>query len=234
MENDVLLTQFAHLTEFLGRILGPDYEIALHDLRDPDHSLIAIANGHISGRSIGSPLTETARKFIEEDSMNASDFRLNYAGFTAAGKHLRSSTLLIRNAGRAVGMLCVNFDDSKYQAVSESILRLCHPDAFVDSSFQFDELRILSKIAEDEAERFSPTAPADLRAAIARRLKDMGETAQSLSPARRRALIRALAQEGCFLVKGAVKEAGAMLGVSQATVYRMLAGAKKEAAPPRG
>ncbi len=226
MDDDTLLTQFAHLTEFLGRILGPDYEIALHDLRDPDHSLIAIANSHISGRTIGSPLTETARKFMQDDSMNASDFRLNYAGYTADGKHLRSSTLLIRNQGKPVGMLCVNFDDSKYQAVSESILRLCHPDAFVDSSFQFDELRILSKISEKDAERFSPTAPPDLKAVIRRRLTDLGETPETLSPARRRALIRTLEQEGCFRVKGAVREAGAALGISQATVYRMLGGNK--------
>ena len=44
-----LLRQYARLTDFLGRALGPDYEVALHDLTDTNRSLIAIANGHISG-----------------------------------------------------------------------------------------------------------------------------------------------------------------------------------------
>ena len=39
-----LLQQYIKLTEFLGLALGPDYEVALHDLANKDHSIIAIAN----------------------------------------------------------------------------------------------------------------------------------------------------------------------------------------------
>ena len=45
-----LLQQYMKLTEFLGLTLGPDYEVALHDLTNKDRSIIAIANNHISGR----------------------------------------------------------------------------------------------------------------------------------------------------------------------------------------
>ena len=40
---------------FHGKVLGQDYEIILHDLSNMDHSVIAVANGHVSGRRIGSP-----------------------------------------------------------------------------------------------------------------------------------------------------------------------------------
>lgn len=52
-----LLQQYIKLTEFLGLALGPDYEVVLHDLTNKDHSIIAIANSHISGRKLGAPLT---------------------------------------------------------------------------------------------------------------------------------------------------------------------------------
>jgi len=220
-----LFNLFARLTEFLGRILGPYYEIALHDLQDPQHSLVAIANSHVSGRAIGAPLTEAALKFLQDDSLTASDCRLNYTGFTAGGKTLRSSTFLIREQGQPAGMLCINFDDSKFKAVSESVLKLCHPDAFVDSNFKFDEARVLEKAADAQAERFTPDGVA---AAIARFAAEQGVPAQGLPPARRRLLVRQLDQKGLFLVKGAVQEAAAALGVSQATIYRALSQARKE------
>lgn len=215
----------ARLTEFLGRILGPYYEIALHDLKDPEHSLVAIANSHVSGRAIGAPLTETALKFLQDDSLTASDFRLNYTGFTTGGKTLRSSTFLIREQGKPAGMLCINFDDSKFKAVSESVLKLCHPDAFVDSNFKFDEARVLEKGAGSQAEHF---VPGGLGEAIARFRAELGAGMQGSASAQRRALIRHLDQEGHFRVKGAVQAAAAALGVSQATVYRALSQARKE------
>lgn len=223
-----MLSQFARLTEFLGRILGPDYEIALHDLSDPDCSLIAIANSHVSGRAIGAPLTEAAKKFLLDDSFSISDYRLNYTGYSASGKTLRSSTLLLRSQGKPIGMLCVNFDDRKFKAVSESILRLCHPDAFVDSNFQFDEVRVLEKQAVEDAERFPPSAPLSVADAIARHMSESDEDPQALSASRRRLLISRLDQEGHFRLKGAVPDAAQALGVSPATVYRMLSQVRQE------
>ena len=38
-----LLQQYIKVTEFLGLTLGPDYEVALHDMTDKNRSIIAIA-----------------------------------------------------------------------------------------------------------------------------------------------------------------------------------------------
>ena len=46
---NALLQHYVKLTEFLGQALGPDYEVALHDLTDKNRSIIAIANNHVSG-----------------------------------------------------------------------------------------------------------------------------------------------------------------------------------------
>ena len=49
--------QYTVLVDFLGHILGPDYEVALHELKDDSNEIIAIANGELTGRHLGSPLS---------------------------------------------------------------------------------------------------------------------------------------------------------------------------------
>lgn len=46
-----ILDIYKGLVPFLGEALGKDCEVVLHDFREPGHSVIAIANGNISGRT---------------------------------------------------------------------------------------------------------------------------------------------------------------------------------------
>ena len=108
-----LLQHYIKLTEFLGQALGPDYEVALHDMTDKNRSIVAIANNHISGREIGAPLTNVALKILMDRSYETQDYRLHYCGLSAEGKTLRSSTMFIKHNSKLVGMLCINFDDSR-------------------------------------------------------------------------------------------------------------------------
>lgn len=52
-----ILDIYKGLVPFLGEALGKDCEVVLHDFREPGHSVIAIANGNISGRHVGAPAT---------------------------------------------------------------------------------------------------------------------------------------------------------------------------------
>ena len=128
-----LLRQYVKLTEFLGAALGPDYEVALHDLTDKSRSIIAIANGYISGREIGAPLTNMALGVLKDESYEWQDYRLHYSGVSAAGNPLRSSTMFIKEDGKLIGMLCINFDDSRFQSFAQQVLTLCHPNQFVQA-----------------------------------------------------------------------------------------------------
>ena len=101
-----LLQQYIKVTEFLGLTLGPDYEVALHDMTDKNRSIIAIANNHISGRDVGAPLTNVALKILMDKSYETQDYRLHYCGMSAKGKVLRSSTMFIKQNGKLIGMLC--------------------------------------------------------------------------------------------------------------------------------
>ena len=42
----------------LAKILGKDYEVNLHDVSMPEHSLVLCENGYVTGRSEGGPMTD--------------------------------------------------------------------------------------------------------------------------------------------------------------------------------
>lgn len=221
---NALLRQYVKLTEFLGAALGPDYEVALHDLTDRNRSVIAIANGYISGREVGAPLTNMALSVLKDESYEWQDYRLHYSGVSAAGNVLRSSTMFIKEDGKLIGMLCINFDDSRFQSFSRQVLTLCHPNQFVQALEQLPE-----DVPEDapRPETFRNSTEAVAQDAIAHELERLGVPADRLTSEERLQIIANLEDSGIFLLKGAVKDVAACLGCSQASVYRYLSQIKK-------
>jgi predicted transcriptional regulator YheO len=84
--SNLILQHYIKLTEFLGKALGPDYEVALHDLTRKDRSIIAIANNYISGREVGAPLTNMALSSLRDKSYERMDYHLHYYSINVNGK----------------------------------------------------------------------------------------------------------------------------------------------------
>ena len=231
---NALLQHYVKLTEFLGQALGPDYEVALHDLTDKNRSIIAIANNHVSGREIGAPLTNVALSILRDKSYETSDYRLHYYGVSVNGKDLRSSTMFIKQNGRLIGMLCINFDDSRYRALSNQLMGLCHPDIFVEDvvipSIPEPGAASAPPPARHALEKFRNSTEAVAIDAINRELERLGVTADRLTSEERLKIINALETNGIFLLKGAVKDVAAGLHCSQASVYRYLSQVKSGSA----
>ena len=217
-----LLRQYVKLTEFLGAALGPDYEVALHDLTDKSRSIIAIVNGYISGREIGAPLTNMALGVLKDGSYEWQDYRLHYSGVSAAGNPLRSSTMFIKEDGKLIGMLCINFDDSRFQSFAQQVLTLCHPNQFVQALDQPPEEGHAAR-----PETFRNSTEAVAQDAVTHELERLGVPADRLTSEERLQIIDALEKSGIFLLKGAVKDVAAGLGCSQASVYRYLSHIRK-------
>ena len=180
--------------------------------------IIAIANSHISGRKLGAPLTNMALSILRDKSYERMDYHLHYYSINVNGKDLRSSTFFIKDSGKLIGLLCINFDDSRYRDVCDRILSLCHPDLFVTDVLA----QPLPESEDDMSARSSPekfrnSADAVALDAINRELERMGVT-----PEKRLQVIAALEAGGLFLLKGAVKSAAASLHCSPASVYRYI------------
>lgn len=231
LENKIILNQYVKTTEFLGRVLGPDYEIVLYDLEPEMGSVIAIANSHISGKEPGSSLSAAEIQLLTDKSYLAADYRLHNHGMTQNNKPLRNSAMFIKNsAGELIGLLCMNFDDSRYRELSDNLLGLCHPDAFIETNFKFDESAVhrpappdpLTSINFMAAEAFQGSTEDTAREAAQNAIRELGFSGIRLTPDEKITVVERLDENGIFLLKGAVKEIADILQCSQATMYRYL------------
>ncbi|MGE4214208.1 MAG: transcriptional regulator [Anaerotignaceae bacterium] len=215
-----MIRQYSLLVDFLGRTLGPDYEIALHDL-GKKQSIVAIANGHISGRTIGAPLTNVAMQAIAERTYETQNYYLSHRGLSADGRLLRSSNFYIKDEhGKLVGLLCINFDDSRYQQLSELVFSLCHPDEYAEQNISIGALQLSAENTEDETFYSSIASAAD--AALLSVMNSSSVPTDRLTQDEKMEIVGLLNSKGIFMLKGAVNEVADRLSCSPASIYRYL------------
>lgn len=215
--NDSLHT-YCLLVEFLGQVLGPCYEIALYDLREGKNSIIAIANNHISERTIGAPISDLALGIIMSKYFDTNDYKINYTGFTTKkNKVLRASTFFIKDENQMlIGMFCINFDDSAYINISKQLLELCHPNLFITDHTP------PAPIPEPCDERLPLTLSELVEGTLQNLLKDKNLPIDQLTSKEKLRIVEALNHEGVFSIKGAIKEVAKVLHSSEPTIYRYL------------
>ena len=115
---------FVKLTHFLGEVLGKNYEIVFHIISAEGSYIAAIANNHISKRTINSPLTDFASKLLQEKAYLKQDFLCNYKALTQENKLLQGSTFFIKQGQELVGILCINHDTSELCEAVHKIIEL--------------------------------------------------------------------------------------------------------------
>lgn len=78
----------------LQRTLGPLCEVAIHDFRDLEHSLIHL-EGSLTGRKLGAPITNIVVKAWRQQGDDVADI-VGYPSSTPGGKSLKTSTSFLR------------------------------------------------------------------------------------------------------------------------------------------
>jgi predicted transcriptional regulator YheO len=116
--------------EAIAQSFGPSCEVVVHDLRKPDHSIVAIFNGHLTGRNVrdGVPdqdLYELAGHYQDKDAL------IGWRAHTPDGRPLRSTTVLIRDqGGHPYASLVINLDLSLVEAVHARTSFLLERDGY--------------------------------------------------------------------------------------------------------
>lgn len=210
-----IIKSFIPLVDFLADVLGDETEIVLHDMTDPDRSVVAIRNGHISGREVGAPATNLALKLLQDPHYHNQDFLSNYKNFSTDGNILKSSTFLIRDEHRKIiGMLCVNSD----------IENLLNVKRFFDSLTTYSE----ETNTEKPVEQFSRSSDELTLDSISTIVTEIGVSPSRMHKEEKLEVVRKLYHNGIFLLKGAVSEISDRLKISEASVYRYLNQIRKE------
>ena len=143
-DNDAYLENFRRLVNQIGRSFpNTGIEILLHNLVNPSRSLVAIENGEVTGRQVGSGATNLVldlktRRQRGEDKVN---YELNIGS-----RQFKCTTVpIFRSDYGLVGAICINVDVNFIREVTSDVDRV---QAFVDNlvrtDFELDE-NILSK-----------------------------------------------------------------------------------------
>ncbi|MBE5024214.1 transcriptional regulator [Olsenella sp. DSM 107455] len=114
---------YKRLAHALALQFGSGCEVVVHDLEaaDPSHSIVAIENGHVTGRKLGDGPSHVVLEALHAGEERLED-RLAYLTKTADGKILKSSTVFIRDDhGRTVGIFAVNYDITILRAMGDTI-----------------------------------------------------------------------------------------------------------------
>lgn len=114
---------YKRLAHALALQFGSGCEVVVHDLEttDPSHSIVAIENGHVTGRKLGDGPSHVVLEALHAGTERLED-RLAYLTKTADGKILKSSTVFIRDDdGRMVGIFAVNYDITILRAMGDTI-----------------------------------------------------------------------------------------------------------------
>ena len=112
------------LARGIAQQFGSNCEVVVHDLdsNDVEHSIVAIENGHVSGRRVGDGPSHIVLEALRGDCARLED-RLAYLTRSDDGKILKSSTIYIRDDdGRAIGVFAINYDITLMLAM-ENMLR---------------------------------------------------------------------------------------------------------------
>lgn len=222
------LQQYQILVDFLGKTLGPDYEVVLQDLTSDSPAIVAIANNHISGRKIGSPLTNAALQMLSSKAYESSNFLCNYKGITEDGRILRSSTMFIKDeAGAPIALLCINYDDSRYMELAHKLQSIIHPAGFGDHGLELD--KTAAPPLERPLEQYSPITenfPMDITTLMQKIFDDCTSDLETpmdrLNQHERKDVIAKLNDQGLFQLKGAISFVAKKFTCSTATIYRYL------------
>lgn len=214
MTNSELLNLFVPLVNFLGEAMGDNAEVVLHDVSQPEHSVIAISHGYHSGRTIGSSLTDFAFNIKTNREYEGQDYLVNYRA-TSRGKEFIASTYYIKNKGQLIGMLCINVDTTITQN-------------FFESTKKFIESLNLGAILSEEDKTDNIEENLDLPIAsyadsiIAKTISESKILPERMTRDEKMQIVWELADQGIPRMKGAIAEIARQLNMSESTVYRYI------------
>jgi predicted transcriptional regulator YheO len=191
--------------------------VVLHDLRNPERSIVAIANGHVTHRRVGGPVVggptaDKAFRLLREGGPSNRSL-LNYRTITRDGRELKSTSLVYysRFTGQPIVALCLNYDLTGIQGARSALDTILRLNAG-------DELP-----AQEPAE---PRGPADIdaivRTTIDHIIGSTGKPVALMEKEEKSSVVAALDETGVFMIRGSVDRVARALAVSRFTIYNYL------------
>ncbi len=204
---------YKRLAKALAAEFGESCEVLVHDLTggDPEHTIVAIENGHVSQRQTGDGPSRVALEAMQEPHPETLQDRSGYLLKTHDGRIVKSSTVYIRNdQGGIDGIFCVNYDITNLlmaQKAVGSLLSHGEEPPKAPASIPQNVNELLDDLIEQSVEK-------------------VGKPVALMNKDDKIAAIRFLNDAGAFLVTRSGDKVSKYFGISKYTLYSYIDASK--------
>lgn len=202
--------EFGNLSSIIKLIaeqFGQNCEVVLHDhSKDYAHTIVAIENGEVTGRSIGGCGSNLGLQVLNGEKDSNGMFR--YYTQLKDGRMVKSSTVYLKNPeGQVIGSICINFDVTNLMNISKTI-----------AEYEFD--MPVSSVPEQEV--FAESVGELLDELIKSCELAIGKHPSYMSKQEKIEVIKYLDSKGAFLIAKAGDKISKYLEISKNTMYGYL------------
>ena len=206
-ENFKLLSEICYC---IAKQFGSNCEVVLHDLNRPyDNTIVAIYNGHVTGRKVGDGVTNAGLELLR--GMKIPEDQTNYINTTQDGKILRSTSKYIysKDNKNIAGSICINFDITDLVKLQNELSFFTHQDS--DKSDKNENFEI-----------FSGNVHLILNEMMKKELEKFGKNVAELTKEEKIIFVNDLDKQGAFLVKKSAGMVADFLALSRFTIYNYI------------
>ena len=192
---------------------GDKCEVVIHDVSSshPEHTIVHIENGHVSGRKVGDGASMVVLEQLEHQHEQPKD-HLGYLTRTPDGKILKSSSIYIRNSrGSVTSIFSINYDITNimmmHQELGEFMMtrdkEQTEPEKIINVNSVLDEL-------------------------IEQSVQQVGKPVALMNKDDKVRAIRFLNDSGAFLVTKSTDKVAKYFGISKYTLYSYIDANKQQ------
>jgi predicted transcriptional regulator YheO len=191
-----LKDRWGAIVNCIADLLGPRAEVVLHDVSCPDHSITMIRNGHVTGRTIGAPLTDLGFYMLRESKERIETLGV-YRSKTDDGKLLQCNAANLRDAsGKVEAILCINVDIAGENGKQGRSQKLPIPAEHYQTNID----QVIETMISEASRTVNGSLTRDLRFEV----------------------VTDLDARGVFLARGSVRKVASALGIAAPTIYKYI------------
>lgn len=210
-EDHAILASYFPVVDGIATLIGSHCEIVLHSLEYLENSAIYIANGHNTGRTIGSPITDRALQSLRH--MQTDSVSKPYFTKAKGGVLMKSVSIAIRNRKQhVIGLLCINMNLDV--PVSQFLSTFIAPTE--------------SEQAAENGVNFASSVDDLVVQSIDSTIAEVRNDQRIANNSKNRQIIVSLYGKGIFEIKDAIHQVAERLGISRHTIYLYIRQLKQE------
>lgn len=209
MDKEAALDFLSNVAEGIAKMFGSSCETLVHDMSVPNHPIVAIYNGHVTGREVGSITDVYGNEGSNDNTDMVADNFVNHLVVRPSGQQLKSTTFHLSGEGYHYA-LGINFD---YTAI-------------VEANRFFQDF---SRVGTDLQLAISQAGEAQVDDIFAECVDAIGKPVEEMSKKDRQHLVGLLRDKQIFSLQRSVPYVAEKLNVSRYTIYKYLNESTKKA-----